>query len=61
VTSSKKPPYIAYSVEYRNNIFLREAINALRALAQARRGVEGSVEKEKVGVPWFWKAETTFD
>ena len=35
----------------------------LRALLAeaARRGVEGSVEKEKVGVPWFWKAETTFD
>ena len=34
VTSFRKFLYIAYSVKYRNNIFLREVINALRALAQ---------------------------
>ena len=34
VTSFKKFLYIAYSIKYRNNIFLREVINALKALAQ---------------------------
>ena len=36
VISFKKSLYIAYSVEYRNNISLRKAINALRVLAQLK-------------------------